>query len=447
MLTDKNTFVIGDTFTVDVKLDSSDVGINAGQATITYPPTLVEVTSIDKSTSAFNFWLQGPDYKNDTGAITFIGGSQSGISGKALEVMHVTFKIKGAGAIGIIFSDGAVTASDGSGTNVLSAMTGLQLTSITKQDATLIKPPQIVRPAVATSSPPLKPVVRVPLYSDPTAWYANVSKFIAQWDLPRDVTDVATEVDQQPTFDPSASEGLFDNKTFAPLADGIWYLHVRFKNNRGWGPTLHYPINIDTAPPLPFTVTSAQGSVTENVAPAISFGTKDQPSGIQGYTILVDGIVETTTDATTTSYTLLPLASGSHIILVQALDKAGNRSESTMNIRVQEPPFITIAGVGITQFWVFIDLIVTLIAGIGFGRYVGMMEKRQRRRRIVIAQRDVQSSLDLIQKDLEEFLNKHNSDTMNKQATEEMKTLLQRIAEKVEKSKQYLLPGIEEIDA
>jgi len=79
------------------------------------------------------------------------------------------------------------------------------------------------------------------------------------WDLPNDVTAVATEVDQHPDAVPAKSEGLFDNKTFSPLEDGVWYLHVQFKNSIGWGPTLHYRIGIDTAPPLGFSVTSPSG--------------------------------------------------------------------------------------------------------------------------------------------------------------------------------------------
>src|SRR3989344_4835944 len=57
---DKETFVIGDTFNVDVKIESTDVGVNAAQATLTFPKSIVEVTGIDKSSSAFDFWLQGP---------------------------------------------------------------------------------------------------------------------------------------------------------------------------------------------------------------------------------------------------------------------------------------------------------------------------------------------------------------------------------------------------
>lgn len=443
LTTDKETFSVGDTFNVDVKIESADVGINAAQASITFPKDTVQVTSIDKSTSAFDFWLQGPSFSNDTGSVNFIGGSQSGISGKALEVLRITFKVKGAGAVGIIFSDGAVTASDGSGTNVLTAMNGLQLTSVTSQTSVVIKPPQIVRPAVAATGLPPKPVLTVPLYPDPAAWYAGVSKFIVQWDLPREVTDVATVVDQRPTFDPTTSEGLFNNKTFSPLSDGIWYLHVRFKDSIGWGPTTHYRIGIDSAPPLSFTVTSPDGLATANVAPTIAYATNDQPSGVQDYRIVIDGTVATTT--TLTKYTLPPQQPGNHSLVVQAVDRAGNVTESRVNVDILEIPLITIAGIRITKTSFFVSLIVMLVVGGAFGWYVGLKEREQRRRRVVIAQRDIQTAFAIIKKDVDTALRKLDDNTVTEIEAREMQSVLKHIAETMEKNKQYVVQNVGEI--
>lgn len=440
---DKETFVIGDTFNVDVKIESPDVGINAAQAVITFPSDTIQVTRLDKEGSAFDFWLQGPEYSNDAGRVTFIGGSQSGISGKSLEVLRISFKVKGSGAVGIIFSDGAVTASDGSGTNVLSAMNGLQLTSITKQDATLIKPPQIVRPAVEAAGLPKRPVLAVPLYPDASAWYANISKFIVQWDLPRDVIDVSAIVNQQPVTEPTASEGLFNNKTFSPLSDGVWYLHVRFKNSVGWGPTAHYRVGIDSAPPLSFTILSPDGFSTANVAPSITFSTKDQPSGVSAYRVVVNDDVATTTALT--SYTFLPQEHGKHKIVVQAVDAAGNTTESRATLEILETPLITIAGIRITKSSFFISLIAMLIAGAALGWYVGLRERQQRQRRIIIAERDIQASFATIKKEIDTLLRKYSDEEITEQEAVEMKQVLKRVAETIEKDQQYVVQNIEEI--
>lgn len=451
LTTDKESFAVGDTFNVDVKIESTDVGINAAQATITFPKDVVQVTAVDRSTSAFDFWLQGPSFSNDTGQVSFIGGSQSGIAGKALEILRISFKVKGAGAVSIIFTDGAVTASDGSGTNVLSAMNGLQLTSITTQTPTTIKPPaavvappvQIVRPPVAAKGLPTKPSITIPLYPDPSAWYQDVTKFIAQWDLPRDVTDVATAVDKQPAFDPAVSEGLFDNQTFSPLTDGISYLHVRYKNSAGWGPTAHYRLAIDSAPPLSFSIVSPEGFTTANVAPTILYGTKDQPSGIRNYRILINNVLATTT--TLTSYTLSPQPTGKQVVVVQAVDLAGNVAESRVTFNISETPLITIAGIGITKSFFFITVILALLIGGGVGWYLGVKQKEQRMRRVVIAERDVQTAFGAVEKDVDNLLMRFDDTAISAQAANEMKIILKRISDTIKKNMQYIVQNIEEI--
>lgn len=439
----KETFIIGDTFSVDVIVSSEEVGVNAAQATIKFPNDILRVTHISKENSVFNFWLKEPDYNNVTGQVSFIGGSFSAISGKSLEVLHVDFEVRGAGPVGIIFSDGAITASDGSGTNVLSLMTGLQLTSITKQDATLIKPPQIVRPAVPAGKLPVKPTITIPLYPDPEGWYADTSKFIVQWTLPKDVTDVATELDKNASFEPKISEGLIDNKTFDPLEFGIWYLHVRFKNNIGWGPTTHQRIGIDTLPPISFIVNLTDEVLSADVMPTIEFATNDQLSGISSYKIFLDGVEKATTDKTTYIVHTQP---GKHTIAVRAYDKAGNTIEAKTIFRIPEPPFITVAGIRITQFWFFIGLIGALLAGIVFGWYLGILEKRQRKRRIIIAQRDIQISFDIIEKGITDFLKKYGNEKIDQKEAEEIKFMLCRIAETVKKFEPYISQNIEEID-
>ncbi|MFA6519487.1 MAG: cohesin domain-containing protein [Candidatus Paceibacterota bacterium] len=446
LTTDKETFAAGSTFNVDVKIDSTDVGVNAAQGTISFPKGTVQVTGIDKSTSAFDFWLQGPSFSNDSGQVTFIGGSQSGISGKALEVVRIAFKVLGAGPVSIIFTDGAVTASDGSGTNVLKAMNGLQLTSSTSQTPTVIKPPQqIVRPVVEAKVLPTKTTLTVPLYPDPTAWYADVSKFIVQWDLPRDVTDVATAVNQQPAFDPTVSEGLFNNKTFSPLSDGIWYLHVRFKNSLGWSSTAHYRIGIDTTPPLGFAVTSPDGLTTANVAPTIRFVTNDQPSGILNYKVLIDNNLATTT--TLTQYTLSPQQAGKHSLVVQAVDKAGNTTENRVTLDITEVPLIMIGGIGVTKSSFILILIFAIIASGALGWYLGRKQKEQRLRRLVIAQRDVRTSFDAIQKEVGNLLARMDDTGLTAQVVHEMKIVLTRISDSITKNKQYIVENMEEIES
>ncbi|MDD5569136.1 MAG: cohesin domain-containing protein [Candidatus Pacebacteria bacterium] len=335
-----DTFKIGDQFNADIKINSEDVGVNAAQATIKFSPAVLEVASIDKTGSVFNFWIQDPKFANDDGEITFIGGASSGLIGKSLQVIRVVFRAKGLGQSDLIFIDGAVTASDGSGTNVLSAMnkSTVNITSTAANSDTEIQ--TIERTPIISDTSPSKPNVKVLLYPDGTKWYNVSSKFSASWQLPSDISAVATALNRDPAFDPNESGGIFDNETFSALSDGVWYLHVRFYNNIGWSATNHYRLAIDTVPPSPFEIKFSDSQPSDNPTPAISYQVNDQLSGIDYYYIKIDNNELITTNAK--SFTLPQQKPGKHIVKVGAQDKAGNKVENTAEFEILpiEPPKI-----------------------------------------------------------------------------------------------------------
>lgn len=329
-------FGVGNEITVDLKIDSEGVGINAAQATIRFPKETLEVKSIDKSDSAFSFWLEEPSFSNTDGVISFIGGTPYGVSGASVETIRITFVAKGAGDAPLTIADAAVTASDGSGTNVLSKINSASFTILpTKTIAPIIKPPkQIVREAVPAETSPQSPLLRIPLYPHSTEWYNLSNIFTANWDLPRDTLAVSTAINKQPNFTPSDSEGLFDNKTFAALSDGIWYLHIRLKNELGWGTTTHYRIAVDTKTPLPFEITSLENNATDNPSPSFKFKANDALSGIKEYQVKVgasDWVVLKAEDFKGT-YTLPLQAPGKHQLTIKAVDRANNSIENSIAI-------------------------------------------------------------------------------------------------------------------
>lgn len=329
---DKDTFALGSEFTANIKMDTENVGVNASQGTISFSPDVLSVSSIDRTSSVFNFWLQEPTFANDTGKITFLGGSTNGFTGSSLEVFKITFKVKGVGKSDITFTDGAITASDGSGTNVMRATQGVNITSVSKGTVSVIQPPaQISRTPTAASGLPTKPILTIPLYPDPQKWYNLSSSFNVRWTLPNDVSDVATAIDKDPRSSPIRSEGLFDNKTFPALLDGVWYLHIRFKNNIGWGPVATYRLAVDTTPPLPFSIKEDFGAANDNPSPILTYTSGDKLSGVT-YHLLIDNneIVVTTS----TSYTLPPQTPGTRHVRVRAYDLAGNITDSAVDLTI-----------------------------------------------------------------------------------------------------------------
>ncbi|RJQ52688.1 MAG: hypothetical protein C4521_09695, partial [Actinobacteria bacterium] len=52
-----------------------------------------------------------------------------------------------------------------------------------------------------------------------------------------------------------AAETTKTSASYSGLEDGCWYFHARARDHAGnWGPVAHFPVNIDTVPPLPSTL-------------------------------------------------------------------------------------------------------------------------------------------------------------------------------------------------
>lgn len=342
---------VGNEIAVDIKIDSEGVGLNASQATIRFPKDILEVKSVDKAGSTFNFWLEEPTFSNTDGVISFIGGTPYGVSGASLQVAHIVFTTKGSGGAPLTITDAAVTASDGTGTNILSktkdAVFTVSPTTVTPNPAipsvvapnTIVPVPvQIVRKPAPASGLPKSPAVTIALYPDSTSWYNVANIFSAEWKLPADITGIKTAISKNPNFIPSgASEGLFDSKSFSALTDGVWYLHVRFSNSIGWGETAHYRIAVDTQPPLPFEITSGgANTATEDPNITLNFKGNDVTSGISKYQI-TNGSGEQATILAKDfngSFKDHDTIQGKHSIVVTAFDLAGNGRESTIDHEV-----------------------------------------------------------------------------------------------------------------
>lgn len=565
---DKNFYNVGDEFTISLKIDSEGVNINAAQATLAYPADILEIKKIDKSDSIFNFWLEEPAFNNSTGILSFIGGSSGGYSGKALNVFNIVFGTKKAGSAALGLTQGAVTASDGSGTNVLTGMRGANLVITEKSAAAapsvpaaatpaapegvqpiflppeiLPKPTQIIRTPVKARNVPDAPKIEVPFYPNQNSWYNSIANFLVKWDLPEDINAVATAVNSNPKFNPTKSEGLFDNKFFPGVSDGISYLHISFKNNIGWGDTAHYKISVDTVPPKPFEIKLEGGidknGVTGNPAPTIIYKSADGLSGIAKYSVQIDdkAVIETqdfklvsplqkpgkhTIKVAAIDFAgngvenravidVLPIASPSifsitrelfigegglniggtslsgttmvltlkssageiisvkeiavsetggwaakfdealkkGIYIIEAVARDGRGAESFVvvsdPIKVRPKPVLNIFGLELTANWFFALIILILFLGFAAGYLAYHLWRAQLGRRVTIAERDVASVLDLVQKDIENIADRLGNGAITKQKKDEVKFLTKRAAENIEKMEKYVLENIKQI--
>lgn len=341
----------GQDFTVEIMVNTGGDSFNAAQATIQFPKDLLQVTSIDNSASAsiFNFWLEGPTFSNENGRIHFIGGTTNGISGRAIPLLKINFQAKNSGEAPLQFTDSAITAADGSGSNILTNMevasfriaaeaapgtTPAPAPTPGVSPATTPQPVLITRTPTVAAGAPSKPQIKVSLYPDQDSWYNISSEFLVSWNLPSDISGVATRLDTSATFSGTASEGLFESKIFpAIMEDGIWYLHVRFKNNIGWGPVTNYKIKLDTRPSSYFKVEFLTGGVkSDNPTPKIRFVSSDGVSGINHYQVEIDN--SSYADIKDGNFQMPPQAPGVHKLKVKIFDNAGNFIEDVSEFEI-----------------------------------------------------------------------------------------------------------------
>jgi len=125
LLPSPSTVSVGDIISERVSVNTEGQSINTANASIQFPTDMVEVVSITKSSSVFTLWVEEPSFSNNTGQITFDGGVPNpGFNGQSGNLVTITFRAKKQGTASIIFTDGAVRANDGMGTDILNGKFG-----------------------------------------------------------------------------------------------------------------------------------------------------------------------------------------------------------------------------------------------------------------------------------------------------------------------------------
>lgn len=71
----------GDTFIANIRIDSQRECINTVQAVLKFNPAFLEVQDINRANSLISFWLQEPEFSNQTGQILLVGGIPGGYCG------------------------------------------------------------------------------------------------------------------------------------------------------------------------------------------------------------------------------------------------------------------------------------------------------------------------------------------------------------------------------
>ncbi|MEA1895486.1 MAG: hypothetical protein U9N36_09870, partial [Euryarchaeota archaeon] len=100
---------------------------------------------------------------------------------------------------------------------------------------------------VDASDPPA-PLISSPTHPDEDEWYSNNDPSFS-WTTPSDTSGISCysyTLDQSATTTPDTTcEPAGNSGSYTDVADGIWYFHVRAKDDSGnWGSADHYMVKI-----------------------------------------------------------------------------------------------------------------------------------------------------------------------------------------------------------
>ncbi len=419
VVTNKTNYQVGDIVSARIILSSADQSVNAVSGTLKFPTDKLEVTSLSKSGSVINLWVQEPDFSNSTGEVSFEGAILNpGFTGASGQSLSVNFKAKKAGTATISFSTGSILANDGQGSSILKKL-GQTSVTIGSTKAVIEPAIEVEKPVeVETTIAPKKetknqypdvPSIVSLTNPDQSLWY-SINYPQLSWTLPEDVTDVSLIFDnKEKTIPPTKSQGLFssyvDGKS---VADGNWYFHLRFKNKIGWGPVGHYKLNIDTKEPERFEVNEVKLGQGSAGARFVFDGT-DALSGIDHFEFQVDDSEPQIINADSVKTFDTPdLRAGRHILTARVIDRAGNLVVRKLTFAID--PELTgsfAVRVGdnlILVLSVLVPLIILLMALI----YILLISwkklstiKRRLRKEVREAEDGLHQAFDLIKEDLQ----------------------------------------------
>ena len=335
------SYNVGQTITVGVYVNSSDKAMNAASGIVSFPNDKLEVRSISKSGSIVNLWVQEPSFSNSVGTVNFEGVVLNpGFTGQAGKIIDISFRTKTEGTGPLSFSSGFVLANDGLGTDILTNSGSASFSIKTSGSASSVQQSETSSGAIGGSSPE----VTSETHSDSNKWYSNPDP-IFTWSVPSDVTALQTLAGRHPNSAPTVLYRTpISEKEVKDMPDGIWYFHIRFKNDEGWGKTTHFRFQVDTEKPSHFSIKELERDDMMNPRVSFIFDAEDETSGIDHYEIVIDG-EETVIwkDDGKHIYTTPPFNFGEHTIAVNAVDVAGNKIKDSAEFSIDPlwPPKIT----------------------------------------------------------------------------------------------------------
>ena len=113
---------VEEAFQVRLFADTGDTEIIAAEADIQYDPSALQAIGISTTESALDLWPAVPEFSNLKGNVTLSGWTSEGISGRNEQLVVMTFRTKRPGEHTVRIVSGALLASDGKGSNIVTSL-------------------------------------------------------------------------------------------------------------------------------------------------------------------------------------------------------------------------------------------------------------------------------------------------------------------------------------
>ncbi len=336
------SYTVGSSITVAISVSSTDQAMNAASGVVSFPRDKLELTSLSKAASIFTLWVVEPSFSNDTGEATFEGVVPNpGFTGTTGKIITANFRVKAPGTALVSFSSGSVLANDGKGSDILTSLGSAQFTL----SSAAFVPEAPEAPVVSSDvSTPSAPRISSPTHPSPEVWYSKKDA-VFKWPLPPGVTGARVLVGSSPRTTPTVVyTPAIGGKEATDLSDGVLYFHAQLRNANGWGGVSHFRFQIDTEKPNRFDITEIPRRDLTEPRAAFTFDAHDALSGIDHYTVTIDGKGPATEwkDDGTHRYETPTLDPGKHTVDATALDKAGNGLTASAEFVVEALPSPTI---------------------------------------------------------------------------------------------------------
>lgn len=115
-----SNYGVGENFNAAILVNASQ-SINAVSSVLNFPTEYLGVVSLSTANSVIDAWVQEPSFSNadTTGNIRFEGVILNpGFTGSGGKIVDAVFRVKKIGLAALTFSESAILANDGLGTNV-----------------------------------------------------------------------------------------------------------------------------------------------------------------------------------------------------------------------------------------------------------------------------------------------------------------------------------------